>query len=403
VSLGWKVRSGVQGFVGAKLAEARQARGITSRKALADLMQRAPSTIIRWEDGETFPEPQALSELAATLNVPEDFFLTLRPGSPGPSFFRSFAGALKGERLVQQVRLAWLQDVTAVAEHYAYLPAVDIPDLLAGRHFKTLREDDFEGLAQIAREHWGIGLRPILDMIALMERIGVVVASEAMETNQLDGLSRWGSDGRPYVLLANDKQSYARRQFDAAHELAHLLLHREITEDEFEDNFKLIEDQAHRFASAFLLPSSQFCAEVDTAAIWELERLKARWRVSIKAQIMRLQRLNVLDRGAATKLYKIYSAKGYSSKGEPFDDVWPLQHPTLLSDIFKAIVDAGQISKPALCQDLPLFPHDVESLAGLPAGWLTMEAARVVALKTTAVSRSGKSEITGSNVVPLKR
>ncbi len=366
-------------------------------------MQRAPSTVIRWEDGETFPEPQALSELAATLNVPEDFFLTLRSGSAGPSFFRSFAGALKGERLVQQVRLAWLQDVTAVAEHYAYLPAVDIPDLLTGRNFKTLREDDFEGLAQIAREHWGIGLRPIVDMVALMERIGVVIASEAMETDQLDGLSRWGSDGRPYVLLANDKQSYARRQFDAAHELAHLLLHRAVTEDEFEDNFKLIEDQAHRFASAFLLPASQFCAEIDTAAIWELERLKSRWRVSIKAQIMRLQRLNVLDRGAATRLYKIYSAKGYSSKGEPFDDTWPLQQPTLLADIFKAIVDAGQVSKEALCQDLPLFPHDVESLTGLSAGWLTMETARVVALKPTAVSRPGKADATGSNVVPIKR
>lgn len=397
------MRSGVQGFVGAKLAEARQARGITSRKALADLMQRAPSTIIRWEDGETFPESQALSELSITLNVPEDFFLTSRTGSAGPSFFRSFAGALKGERLVQQVRLAWLQDVAAVAEHYAYLPEVDFPDLLEGRSFKTLREDDFERLAQNAREHWGIGLRPILDMVSLMERIGVVVASEVMETNKLDGLSRWGSDGRPYVLLANDKQSFARRQFDSAHELAHLLLHREITEAEFENNFKLIEDQAHRFASAFLLPASQFCSEVDTAAIWELERLKSRWRVSIKAQILRLQRLNVLDRSSATKLYKIYSAKGYSSKGEPFDDVWPLQQPTLLSDIFKAIIEAGQVGKKALCQDLPLFPHDVESLAGLPTGWLTRETARVVALKPIATSRLEKTEIPDCNVVPLKR
>ncbi|MGO6921260.1 ImmA/IrrE family metallo-endopeptidase [Rhizobium ruizarguesonis] len=304
---------------------------------------------------------------------------------------------------MQQIRLVWLQDVTAVAGHYAYLPTVDIPDLLAGRSFKTLRDEDFEALAQTAREHWGLGLRPITDMVALMERIGVVVASEAMETDQLDGLSRWGSDDRPYVLLANDKQSYARRQFDAAHELAHLLLHRTVTESEFEDNFKVIEDQAHRFASAFLLPASQFCVEIDTAAIWELERLKARWRVSIKAQIMRLQRLNVLDRGAATRLYKIYSAKGYSSKGEPFDDVWPLQQPTLLADIFKALVDAGQVSKEALCQDLPLLPYDVESLSGLDAGWLTMETARVVALKPNAISRNGQTISQAGNVVPIKR
>jgi Zn-dependent peptidase ImmA (M78 family) len=59
-----------------------------------------------------------------------------------------------------------------------------------------------------------------------------------------------------------------------------------------------------------LLPASQFSVEIDTAAIWELERLKARWKISIKAQIMRLQRLQILDKSSATRLYKIYSAKG---------------------------------------------------------------------------------------------
>jgi hypothetical protein len=68
--------------------------------------------------------------------------------------------------------------------------------------------------------------------------------------------------------------------------------------------------RAHRFASAFLLPASQFSVEIDTAAIWELERLKARWKISIKAQIMRLRRLQILDKSSATRLYKIYSAKG---------------------------------------------------------------------------------------------
>ncbi|WP_352870220.1 ImmA/IrrE family metallo-endopeptidase [Mesorhizobium sp. M1409] len=90
-----------------------------------------------------------------------------------------------------------------------------------------------------------------------------------METTQLDGLSRWGSDRRPHVLLA---QSFARRQFDAAHELAHLLLHRAVSEDELVENFKLIQDQAHRFASALLLPASQFSAEVTSASLWELRR-----------------------------------------------------------------------------------------------------------------------------------
>lgn len=375
------MRSGVRSFLGSRLTEAREARGIASRKALADLMKRAASTVIRWEEGESFPEPPAIAELATILGVPEDFFFSQRPDEAGPIFFRSFKGALKGERLVQKVRLLWLEDITAVAEHYAFLPEVSVPELTSDLSFKLLRNEDFEALAFELREHWSLGQRPIPDMVALLESKGVIVASEPMETTQLDGLSRWGADGRPYVLLASDKQSYARRQFDAAHELAHLVLHQRVVESEIEENLKLLEDQAHRFASAFLLPESQYAVEMSNISLSELERQKVRWMVSIKAQIMRLSRLGLIDSSSSTKLYKAYSARGYQSKGEPYDDVWALQQPSTLADVFRALIDAGQVSKEALRLDLPLLPHDVESLAGLPSGWLTMETARVVPLR----------------------
>ena len=148
------MRSGIPGFSGAKLAEVRLARGITSRKALADMLQRAPSTVIRWEEGETAPEAAALGDLARALSVPEDFFLSERAPGGSMSFFRSFANALKADRLAQQARLLWLSDVTAVADHYAYLTKPDIPDLLFDRGFKSLRNEDIEGVAQSARDHF---------------------------------------------------------------------------------------------------------------------------------------------------------------------------------------------------------------------------------------------------------
>lgn len=398
------MRSGVQRFVGEKLTEARQARGISSRKALADLMQRAPSTVIRWEEGETSPEPAALAELAAVLKVPEEFFLSCRHDeNAGPVFFRSFAGALKADRLVQLARLRWLADVTAIAEHYAFLPEVNVPDLLSGRSFRSLRDEDIEASAAALRDHWGLGLRPIANVLSLVESHGVIVASETMETSRLDGLSRWGSDGRPYILLANDKQSFARRQFDVAHELAHLALHRSVDEAEFEDNFKLIEDQAHKFASAFLLPAEQFCVEVDKITMSELERLKVRWRVSIKAQIMRLNRLNIIDSDMSQRLYKSYSARGYQSKGEPYDKTWPLQQPSTLADVFIALVDAGRLSKDVLRDDLPLLPHDVESLAGLASGWLTAATAKVVEFKPEPGSRRSVASDMSAQIIDLPR
>ena len=375
------MRSGLQGFVGEKLAEARLARGITSRKALADMLQRASSTVKRWEEGTSFPEAATLKELSEHLKVPEDFFFTSREQAPATSFFRSLKAALKSERAMQEVRLSWLEDITAVAEYYAYLPTVDVPDLLGNQNFKMLEDTDLEALAERLREHWGIGLRPIPNIVTLLEGKGVIIASEQMETTALDGLSRWGTDGRPYMLLASDKESFARRQFDAAHELAHLVLHRHVTQEELEKNFKLIEDQAHRFASAFLLPASQYSAEIRNPVIWELERLKPRWRVSIKAQIMRLQRLDIIDRSQSSRLFRAYNSRGYHAKGEPFDDVWELQQPATLANVFKALIEAGQIDKGMLRDDMPLLPFDAESLAGLPPGWLVLQEAKVVRLK----------------------
>lgn len=365
------------------------------------MLARAPSTVIRWEDGDTAPEGPALEELSKALAVPVDFFLSPRLDG-GTTFFRSLASALKAHRSIQLARLSWLEDIAAVAGHYAFLPEVDLPDFLNGVSYRSLRDEDIERLAEAAREHWGIGLRPIPNVVTLLEQVGVVVASEAMETSQLDGLSRWGSDGRPYVLLATDKQSFARRQFDAAHELGHLLLHRSVSESELVENFKMIEDQAHRFASALLLPASQFSAEVTSASIWELERLKARWRVSIKAQIMRLQRLSIIDAEGATRLYKSYSAKGYSGS-EPYDDVWPLQEPALLADVFRAVVEDGGLSKEELRRDLPLFAHDVESLSGLPSGWFSQEPARIVKLKPVSSPRGEGPASARGEVIPLSR
>lgn len=372
---------GVPHFVGRRLTEARVARGIYSSRALADLLGRAPSTIGRWEDGSQSPEPAALTSVATLLRLPEDFFLEEREETkPETIFFRSFAAALKSDRALQSVRLRWLADVTAVAEHYAYLPEVNVPDLLDGRSYRELRQEDIERYAIELREHWTLGLRPIENMVDLAERQGIVVACEHMETDRLDGLSKWQA-GRAFILLANDKNSFARRQYDVAHELAHLVLHRDVPEAELAISLKQIEEQADRFAASFLLPADQYPLEVRSTDMFELERLKARWKTSIKAQIMRLRDLGVITAENGASLFKRYSAKGYASKGEPYDDAWPLQCPRALAETFTAIVDGGSMSKADLLQDFLVNDNDVESLAGLPIGWFKSTAARVITLK----------------------
>ncbi len=112
-----------------------------------------------------------------------------------------------------------------------------------------LRDDDLERIALDLRRHWGIGEGPCTDVVSLMERVGCVVSTIKMGTSKLDGLCSWSrGDERPHILLAVDKMSFPRRQMDAAHELAHAVLHRNGSEFELKKNLKFIEKQAFRLA-----------------------------------------------------------------------------------------------------------------------------------------------------------
>ena len=144
-----------------------------------------------------------------------------------------------------------------------------------------LRDEDIEGIATDLRRHWRLGDGPFGDMVTLMERIGIIVSSIAMNTTKLDGLCNWSPiDDRPHILLSNDKISFPRRQMDAAHELAHAVLHREVSEEEFDENLKMIERQAFRLGSALLMPSTTYPKEVRQPSLAMLANLKERWRVS---------------------------------------------------------------------------------------------------------------------------
>ena len=68
----------------------------------------------------------------------------------------------------------------------------------------------------------------------------------------------------PYVLLNSDKECAVRSRLDLAHELGHICIHQAIPESTLnkQEFFTLIERQAFRFGSAFLLPEKAFLDDV---------------------------------------------------------------------------------------------------------------------------------------------
>lgn len=395
------MRSGTPGFQPERLVEARDSRGLT-QVALADLMNRTSSSISRWEAGEQSPEPDALEALARGLNLPVAFFLRARPyHGPAPMFFRSMASTTLAVRKRIQSRLRWAQDISLELQEWVDLPAPEVP-VVDAQDPHSIRDEDIEAVANECRTRWALGSGPVADVLLVLENAGVVVVKEEVGTAKMDGVSNWSrADGRPYMLIARDKATLVRSRMDAAHELGHLVLHRHLGPKALNSaaDFKELERQAFHFAGAFLLPGESFAAEVWAPSLNTLVALKERWRVSVGAMLMRCSALGMMSEEAGQRLWKHYSARGWR-KGEPLDDTLKSEEPRLLARSVRLIVDEGVRPREALLSDFRLSGPDVESLCGLPRGYMVGKAAEVVAMPT--LKRSSEVEGSGS-VVPFRR
>lgn len=398
------MRVGTPGFVPERLVEARAARRVQSMKELALILGVSPSSVSRWETGKQAPEADALTELAKALRVRREFFLRPVFDSPRPMFYRKLVSTLKRDREYQTSQVSWLHEISHVLQHYVDFPELDIPDVLGGSSYSQLRDEDIEDIAGELRSHWQLGEGPCTNVVAVLEKIGCVVGSIEMGTSKLDGVCSWSkSEDRPHILLASDKMNLPRRQMDAAHELGHAVLHRNVSAKALRDDLPEIERQAFRFASAFLMPQTTYVPEVPNYSLAGLLSLKERWRVSVKAQIKRLVDLEIIPQDHATQLYKTYSAKGWNRQ-EPMDKEWAVPKPRMLHDALCLIVDSGTRSKEDLLSvEFTMHPGDIENLVNLPSGWFSKKTGDVVslALKTDASRETGAPA--GGSVIPFSR
>ncbi|HHL4378385.1 TPA: helix-turn-helix domain-containing protein [Escherichia coli] len=174
----------------------------------------------------------------------------------------------------------------------------------------NLRGSEPEVAAQAIREAWGIGKKSITNVVHLLEKFGVKVFWLSEETASIDAFSFW-KDDVPYIFL-NTRKSGERSRFDAAHELAHLVLHRQ-GEVKGQD----AEREADAFASAFLMPQENVMAvKMVVPTFDKIVQLKSLWKVSAMALIVRMRNLNMLTEWQYNSLMRDATAKGYRT-GEP--------------------------------------------------------------------------------------
>jgi Zn-dependent peptidase ImmA (M78 family)/DNA-binding XRE family transcriptional regulator len=383
------MKSGTPGFRGARLVEAREARALTG-VALADMVGVTRASITQYEKDVQTPRPDVMKRMVEVLNLPLEFFLReLRPSATGVFHYRSLAAATKTLRRQAQRRQDWVRDIVAWLEEMIELPKIDFPDFRPPSDPNAIDDEYIERAAQVTRRHWSLGDGPIVNATRFLENQGAVVSLSDFGSEELDAFSECGREGfTPYVSVSADKKLAARANLTASHELGHLVLHRNVPDNVAKRTaeHKLMEAQAFRFADAFLLPASTFAPMVRHPSLDLFRMLKAKWRVSIGAMIMRSRDLLLITDEQYRRLWIAYSKRGWKH-GEPMDEELGHDGPRVLRNAFDLLLTERVVSKEQICGSLPYAPSDIEKLCGLYPGYLSEDfGATIVRLPSASVS-----------------
>lgn len=287
-----------------RLSLARMRRRLTA-KSLADSSGLAPDTVSRLERGLNVPDESTVEKLARVLGFPVSFFY--QPDAEeidtGAVSFRSFSKMSAKERDAATSAGSLGLQLNAWVEQRFNLPSPNVIDLQY--------EADPENAAAAVRQRWGIGEKPIGNLIGLLETQGFRVFSLSENTASVNAFSFWRDD-KPFIFLNNFKTAESSN-YDIAHELGHLVMHKHGDPKEGRSS----EREADQFASAFLMPRNDVRARFPNGAPVDfIIKAKLRWRVSAMAMTRRLFSVGRLSEWQYKSACIELSRRGYRS-GEP--------------------------------------------------------------------------------------
>jgi Zn-dependent peptidase ImmA (M78 family)/DNA-binding XRE family transcriptional regulator len=298
------------------------------------------------EDGVHVPSKESLTLIATALQYPENFFY----GNDVESIESSTVSfrSLKSLKAADQNAAVSAASIGyELANYFAErfkLPEPSLPDLSGSEP---------ETAAEIIRDLWGLGNKSIRNMIHLLESKGVRVFSLSENTLGVDAYSFW-KDNVPYIFLNNQK-SAERSRFDAAHELAHLVLHKKKEPTGID-----LENQADNFSSCFLMPKTSVFQQIPRfITLQSIIELKSKWSVSAVSLIVRLKQLQIITEWQYRSLMVEASAKGFR-KNEPF----PIEREkSLVIDKIFTILKEDGMKIAELAEKIGCYP--VDEIAGL--------------------------------------
>lgn len=327
-----------EGFIGDRLRQLR----LINEKSLQDVGEAIATTkqyIQQIEAGLQKPTEITQNALADYFGVSKSFFT-----QQYNHIYETECNFRKAKSTPVNVKEKAQQYASLLEEYIKFLDEdeFDLPTISFLKEdidYKNLSALNIEELAEKLRREWGLDVEtPIDDMTKALENAGAIVTYFKELSDKVDAFSI--SRNRPLVIRNNEKYNGCRLRFDLAHECGHLVLHK--CSDNAED-IELKEEQANRFASAFLLPRKGFFQEfysvfAGMSINWrKMAELKKRWKVSFASMIHRAYDLNIIDAVKYRSAY-IYLRKSGQSKTEQGDAYINIETSSLLENMTQDLI-----------------------------------------------------------------
>ena len=298
----------------------REYRGLTQAD-LANGAGLSQGYLSKVEHEQLTPSDDAIERIASALDWPAPFFFrTDRVYGFGTAcMFHRKQASLSVHMLrsvqakVNVLRIALAPLLREGARDGARMPLMDVDAYPGGP----------PQIAQLVRATWQMPLGRVTNLTATLEERGCIVCRVDFGTRQLDAVSHWSPDIPP-LFFVNASAPPDRIRYSLAHELGHVVMHAVPTPD--------MEQEANMFASEFLMPEREIKSSLGALDLARAAQLKAYWRVSIAALILRARDLEIISRQKASRLYVQLSSLGYR-RVEPVDI--PPEEPTALRRIME--------------------------------------------------------------------
>lgn len=330
-------------FNGDKLKQLRLLYGMT-RKELATRLDITEQAVWQFEKNETFPKTSVKLKMTNLFGVRSDYFSQVTSNSNFDMTSVAFRNEAENTRKATDIQEAYLNALDSLVvylESMVTIPNQKIIELVGTLSQKEQDNANLEKIALFAKEFLEIS-DDNSDLLYQLEKSGIYIFERNMANNE-DAYSIWSNTNRPFIILGIGKTA-VRRNFDLAHELGHLLLHRNIDFSSLsKDEFLEKESEANNFASYFLLPKEEFCRDMTNLVGKRVSNpdnyidLKRKYSVSIQALEYRAFKLGLISPSQHGYFYRLINKNHYKTF-EVLDDKIIVKRPSKVRSMLNTIL-----------------------------------------------------------------